>query len=243
MGNASLHGASSVEDQPQPSKNLHPNSLSLDLPAPATTKLDPPTPTEPDPPTTTDPDPPTTSEIAAPATTVLPTLSITEPLAPLSSSDAGSPYHHRLQQFEKTVGPAVLREKLRGYERELVLMMAEDARFTETIAVKENHIKRLQRLLRTWSTTAISERLKFGDYYTQDDVKETLQRQTQTMGELRSALNCLKYEVETVRRRISLTWEKIENVEKTEEGSVGQGKEVYMIAGESNENKMQVDSC
>ena len=122
-------------------------------------------------------------------------------------------------------------------------MMAEDARFRETIAVKENHVKRLQSLLRTWSTTTISERLEFGDYYTQEDVQETLQRQTQTMGELRCALNCLKYEVETVRRRISLTWEKMETVEKTEEGSVGRGKEVYMIAGGSNENRMQVDSC
>ena len=120
--------------------------------------------------------------------------------------------------------------------------MAEDARFRETIAVKEKHVRRLQNLLHTWSTTTVSERREFGDYYTQEDIQETLQLQTQTMGELRGALNCLKTDVETVRRLISLTWENIEQVEKNEQQSLGREDEVYMVAGGSNDNRMHVDS-
>ena len=76
-------------------------------------------------------------------------------------------------------------------------MMAEDARVKETIAVKKKHVERLQNLLQSWSTTAVSVRQEFGDYYTLEDIKETLQRQTRTIGELRGALNCLKTDLET----------------------------------------------
>ena len=110
-------------------------------------------------------------------------------------------------------------------------MLAEDARVKETIPVKQKHVERLQNLLQSWSTTTVSERQEFGDYYTLEDIKETLQRQTRTMGELKGALNCLKADVETLRCLISLTWEKIELVEKSEERSVGRRNEVCMIAG------------
>ena len=61
------------------------------------------------------------------------------------------------------------------------------------------------------------------------------------MGELKGALNCLKTDLETARCLISLTWEKIELVEKNERRLVGRRSEVSMIAGGSNDNIMQVD--
>lgn len=140
------------------------------------------------------------------------------------------------------MGPVVLIEKVRGYERELVCMMAEDARFRETIAVKEKHVRKLQNLLQTWSATTLSERRRFGDYYTQEDIRETLQRQMKTMRELRATLNCLKYEVETLRRRISSTWEMIERVETKEKEPVCRGDDSYMMARGNNDNSMQVDT-
>ena len=161
--------------------------------------------------------------------------------APVRLSDAATPYHHRLKQFEQTLGPAVLKEKVRGYERELVSMMAEDARFRETIVVKETHVRILENLLDTWSTTTVAERREVGDYYTQEDVKDTLQRQKQAIGKLRSTLHCLEYEVETVRRRISLTWEMFELAERNEGGLAGRRDGFYMVAGGSNEHRMQFD--
>ena len=205
-------------------------------------------------------EPPATASVELPAPTSAKSVALrskqrvdptsTKHVAPLSLelstalfiSGDGRSYHRRLQQFENTLGPAVLREKVRGYEKEFVSMIAEDARLRETISVKEKHVMRLQNLLHTWSATTPAERREFGDYYTEEDVKETLQRQTQTMAELRSTLNCLKYEVETVRLRISLTWEMIELVEKSEEGLVGRGKNLFMTAGGSHDTNMQVDN-
>lgn len=248
--NERLHAATSVEVQSQPNKDLHPDSSSLDLPVPMTLELPlatttehhPPTSSEPPAPVTTGPYAATSSESSAPTSTELPPLATAEHVALLPSPDVRGSYHHRLQEFEKELGPAVLRENVKAYERELVSMMAQDVRFRETIAVKERHITRLKNLLHTWSTTTVSERREFGDYYAQEDIVETLQRQTRTAAELRGALNCLKYELETVRVRISRTWEIIERAEKTEKGPVVKGRQVCMTAGESNENSMQIDS-
>ena len=217
--------------------------MNLDLPPPTTAELPPPpmasespalVMTELHPPTTVEPSALASTELLPPVTTKPPDL--------LSLSGDGRSYHHRLQQFEKSSHLAVLREKLKGYERELVSMVAEDARFRETVAVKERHIGRLKNLLHTWSITTVSDRREYGDYYTQEDIKQTLQRQIQTMGEIRGVLNCLKYEVETLRLRISDTWEMIEQLEKNEEQPVGRGKDFDMVTGKSNEHSMQIDS-
>ena len=55
-------------------------------------------------------------------------------------------------------------------------MMADQAKLTETIAVKQKHIAQLQDILQRWPTTTLTERREFGEYYTEEDIKVTLQQ-------------------------------------------------------------------
>lgn len=89
-------------------------------------------------------------------------------------------------------------------------MIAEREWTTETMAMKAAHINEMQQALNSWETTTTDERRKFGDYYDQEDIEETLLGQTTLLKKMRGCHNRLGHDIEVGRLRISMIWESIE---------------------------------
>ena len=67
-------------------------------------------------------------------------------------------------------------------------MIAEREWTTETMAMKAAHINEMQQALNSWETTTTDERRKFGDYYDQEDIEETLLGQTTLLKKMRGVV-------------------------------------------------------
>ena len=136
-------------------------------------------------------------------------MEIDIPMA-VSSSNNREPQSEGFRAFENKLGFAVLRDKVKRYERSVVSMIAEKEWTTETIDMKAAHIHAMQEVLKSWATTTNTERRRFGDYYTQEDIEETLLGQAKLLKEMKGSHNRLGYEIEVGRLRVSMIWELIE---------------------------------